>query len=361
MTGRRPRVLIRGAGLAGIAAARLLRDRGAEVLMSAPPRAAGRIVAIPIETLALAQTLFDVDIAMLQIGPMVEGRRVDWSADGTAVVPQIALACDVGDFAAALARPLRKAGCMVGGTADDDADWIIEASGRPVGSTALGGERVGQFVRVANTKFEAMTTITATPHGWIFTAPHPGGDLVALMVMPSAASAASTPDEVAERLAFVGLKVTPADIVAIDRPEPVAPRLSVPLIVANRLRVGDAALALDPLRGDGAGFALRGALLAQAVLAAVDGGRERTQCFGHYEQRLRVVFLSHLKGCSAHYRAARHAAIWKRDVAAMDRLAAQLDLGEKVPNFRLEGLHLTYFAPRSGSLCCPGTERPAAH
>ena len=68
MSRRRPRILVRGGGLAGITAAKLLRDRGADVRIVAGPRRPGRIVAIPIETLRLAADLFGLDVAALQIG-----------------------------------------------------------------------------------------------------------------------------------------------------------------------------------------------------------------------------------------------------------------------------------------------------
>src|SRR6185503_15120791 len=91
---RRPlRIRVRGSGLAALAAAKLLVDRGADVIIDAPTRRRNRIVAVAIETLALAADLFDVDPRELAIGPTVSGRRVDWSADGPGLVPQSAVVC----------------------------------------------------------------------------------------------------------------------------------------------------------------------------------------------------------------------------------------------------------------------------
>jgi flavin-dependent dehydrogenase len=296
--------------------------------------------------LALASDLFEIDIATLQIGPMVERRHVAWSAGEPSMVPQIALACDVGELAATLANQLQNVECVLGKAENNDAGWIIEAFGRPDYS-ASGGQPVGQFARIANVKFEAMTSITATSRGWIFTAPHPEGGLAVLMVAPSVADTALTADDVAERFALAGRRVSAADIIAIDRPEPIAPRLSECLIVENRVRIGDAALTIDPLRGDGVGFALRGVLLAQAVLTAIDSGQERTPLCSHYDKRLRSVFVSHLKTCSAYYRAARHATIWHSNVAAMDDLVARLDVREEA--FQSLPLPRRQLAPPSAS------------
>lgn len=336
MSRRRPRILVRGGGLAGITAAKLLHDRGADVRIVAGPRRPGRIVAIPIETLRLAADLFGVDVAALQIGPMVARRRVEWAAGRADAVPQIALVCDATDFSAILARPLRDAGCF-SGTADDDADWTLEASGRPAHDALRAGERVGQFARVAGITCDPSIAITATSAGWVFTAPHPDGGLAVLLVSPSAALAATSRDDVAERLAEAGCAASARDVAEIGAPESIAPALAQPPHAEACLAIGDAALALDPLRGDGAGFALRGALLAQAVLAAVARGEDRERCLGHYAGRLRAVFAAHLHGCVAHYGAARHAAIWRHEVAAMAALARRLAADPAPVDFRVQG------------------------
>ena len=334
------RIRVRGSGLAALTAAKLLVDRGADVIMEAPARRRTRILAVAVDTLILAAELFELDPAELAIGPTVSGRRVDWSDDGPGVVPQAALVCRADALAAVLARPLRDAGVFRDSVEESESDWTIEASGHPAAAGACGGARVGYFARIADVPPESTTSITATQDGWIFTAPHPDGGLAALVIAPTPMQAAATPDELACLLGRAGRKVPADAICEISRSEPVAPRLSASLCGAGRIVVGESALALDPLRGDGTGFALRGALLAQAVLAAIENGYGRTQCMAHYENRLRSAFLAHLRGCSAHYRAARHAAIWERDIASMDRAAAQADVGEKPFKFRLEGVSL---------------------
>lgn len=334
MTVRRTRIAIRGSGLAGVAAAKLLRDRGMDVRLGTAPQRNGRIVAIPVETLNFASSLFGFSVADLKIGTIVTGRRVDWSGDDAAVVPQIALACDAGEFAAALADRLPDR-AQIFSSAGADADWTIEASGRPIGGSAGSGSRVGQFIRIASRESPSNTTVTATLRGWTFTLPHPAGGIAALIVSPSSSLAPLTPDAVAERLTADGLTVTPADIMSLGVPASIAPRLAEPVTGEHLLRIGDAALALDPLRGDGAGFALRGALLAQSVVAAVDDSGECMAVFNHYQRRLRDVFVSHLRGCSSHYRAARNCGIWRHDILAMDRLAARMQPADGDYEFRL--------------------------
>jgi flavin-dependent dehydrogenase len=332
---RHARIVIRGSGLAGIAAAKLLHDRGMDVRLTAWPRRNDRIIAIPLETLTLASSLFGFNVAALKIGSIVTGRRVDWDGEPATVVPQTALACDAGEFTAALADRLPDQLRVLAG-ADDETDWTIEASGRSSDNPTAGGYRVGQLARIVDRDVQSITTIAATPRGWTFTLPHPAGGTAILMVTPSASMAPTTPEAAAERLTAEGLTVAAADILSLGNPQPIAPHLTQPLAAENRLRIGDAAMALDPLRGDGVGFALRGALLAQAVIAAIEAGGDRAQLFKHYNRRLGEVFVSHLRGCSSHYRAARYAEIWRADIVAMDCLSERMEPAPGGYEFRLE-------------------------
>jgi hypothetical protein len=319
--------------------AKLLLDRGAEVVIDAPAPRKRRIVSVPMETVVLAAHLFAIDLEDLKIGCVVNERRVAWSADEPNTMPQPALICDVGDLCAALARSMRNAR-VAGVVDDDDADWIVDATGRPAAPGFCGGERVGYSARIADTATESMTCITATEDGWIFTSPHPEGGLAVLLIAPSLATASPTPEGIAGWLVGAGRRIPAGAIADISRPEPVAPRLSASLCDSNRLAVGEAAVALDPLRGDGTGFAVRGALLAQAVVAAVEKQQGRSRCIAHYEKRLRDAFLGHVRGCCDHYRAARHPLIWEHEIAAMEELAARLDHGPETFDFHLAGVDL---------------------
>jgi hypothetical protein len=341
VTRRRPRILIRGGGISAIAVATLLRARGAEVRVSGRARPRGRIVAVPVETLALACDLLDVRASSLRIGPIVEYRRVGWSGGEESTVSQVALVCDAAELAALLATSLDRAGCLDHDETEDgdDADWVLEASGRPTGGVST-GERVGQFARVDRHFRQNELSVTATRSGWIFTAPHPQGGQAVLLVSPSAEVSALTEHEVAERLAEIGPRASSTQVMELGRPESVGPALAEPLWRGNSLKVGDAALALDPLRGDGIGFALRGALLAQAVLARIDGESGRADSLGYYGERLRRAFVAHVRGCRDYYRAAQCPEIWKNDIATMDAVAEQRGSPAFPLGLRLHGRNL---------------------
>jgi flavin-dependent dehydrogenase len=149
-----------------------------------------------------------------------------------------------------------------------------------------------------------------------------------LLVSPTAALCAVTSEDVVERLAGIGIRTSAGKVMEFSEPKSIAPALADPISSGKRLSVGDAALALDPLRGDGIGFALRGALLAQAVLARIDA-------------RLRRAFVSHVRGCREHYKAARNAEIWRHEVAEMDMVATGgSTAARKELAFRMQGRDL---------------------
>jgi hypothetical protein len=350
---RRLKIRVHGGGVSAIAAATLLRVRGADVRVSVPACARGRIVAIPVETLALMRDLLGIGVESLRLGRLVQLRRVDWSNSTASVVPQVALVCDTADLVAELATPLGDAGCLehddTGTNTDDDADWVIEASGRPVGGAPV-GNRVGQFARIATLPPAPQIMIAATSVGWFFAAPHPIGGTAVLLVSPTAALCAVTGEDVVDRLAGTGIRTSASEVMELSKPKSIAPALADPISSGRRLSVGDAAFALDPLRGDGVGFALRGALLAQAVVARIDAGSSsRAECLGYYNARLRRAFVSHVRGCREHYTAARHAEIWKHELAEMDmvviggRTAARKELA-----FRMQGRDLVSAAHWTG-------------
>jgi flavin-dependent dehydrogenase len=97
------------------------------------------------------------------------------------------------------------------------------------------------------------------------------------MIAPSVQHVAATPDGCADWLMRAGLAVRPETISQIGRAQPTTPFLATSLAPGHKIKAGDAALALEPLRGDGAGFALRGGLLAQAVIGAIGAAADRAR------------------------------------------------------------------------------------
>ena len=82
---------------------------------------------------------------------------------------------------------------------------------------------------------------------------------------------------------------------------PAHPRVAWPLTGSHWLACGTAALAFDPLCGDGTGHAIREAILAAAVLRAIQRGANVDELLNHYQARLVAGFKRHLSVCSEFY------------------------------------------------------------
>lgn len=82
---------------------------------------------------------------------------------------------------------------------------------------------------------------------------------------------------------------------------PCAPRIAAPLGGQGWLACGTAAMAFDPICGDGAAHAVREGILASAVIRAALSGEDVRPLLAHYENRLTAAFLKHLMHCVEFY------------------------------------------------------------
>jgi hypothetical protein len=313
---RRARVVIDGAGPAGTTLAWLLLERGADVRLHGRRPQPGRIVAVSRETLALAAELWRVAPERIAAGTWLTRRRTAWSAPSLESSPAAALACDAGHLAARFLQVLAARGLELRDeAAEQDCDWMVHAGGRPAAADACSAglrvARAGWMPGIPSGDSASMT-VAATAGGWLFGCPHPDGGFALVVVQPPPCDAGGAADALQAAVDTVwpgcGERVEPR-----GGPQPCAPLLAHPPAPRSVLRVGDAALALDALRGDGFGYAIRGALLAQAAIVAEDPPAARR----HYWGRLREVFRAHLRNCIGHYRAAWNAALWTDELARM--------------------------------------------
>jgi flavin-dependent dehydrogenase len=122
-----------------------------------------------------------------------------------------------------------------------------------------------------------------------------------------------------------------------------APALRRPACATNRLAAGGAALAFDPVCGDGTAQAMRGGLLAAATAAAIrDGLGESTAC-AYYEARLAHSFATHLAACARAYDPAIFGPTWNDEIVAI-RAAAAAHRAAPALAFGLEELQLVALA-----------------
>ncbi|MEQ8965515.1 MAG: hypothetical protein RID91_06800 [Azospirillaceae bacterium] len=296
-------IAIHGRGPAGLTAARLLARSGIEARLIGGAPAGGPVLLLNPGTCRLLCELWDLRVADLPARHRLAYRAVHPPApEPPALVEQHGLVVDGAALAAFLDD--RLAAMHPGVAREDEPDaapvgWRLLASGRALGDGAAAAEaRVERIGRAVCAAVEVApgegfrddrAVFEAVPGGWLFLlplgperallqaqreAPAPGEDPVAADLAHSRAVAAVIGD-----MAGAPARVFEA-----------MPRLARPTAGPGWLAIGDAAMGLPPVTGDGVGNGLRTAILAAAVLRALRRGEPTEAVLAHYDSRLVQAF-----------------------------------------------------------------------
>lgn len=325
------RALVLGSGVAGLTCAHLLAARAWHVDCAASRAAPGPVVIISRLNADLLLELWHADEKLFMGAHRLQGRVVQWedaAAPTHTATPAFVMPVDV--LQARLADLAREAGiCFIAPEHVDPAryDWVVHAGGREAaaGESIAFGRRRGVVVSVKLTP-RARTDralIESVPGGWLFVIPRGLGRGVLQAVFS---------DQIANpraqlRTLLAHSRVTSALVEEIvDDPAGFAamPRLAMTPCASGSIDVGDAAVALDPMSGNGVGSGLRSAILATAVLDAAAGDPMPQDCFDHYTQRLRKTMRSHVQSCVEFYGRAAHADGWRAEIGMMTEALQRL-------------------------------------
>lgn len=96
------------------------------------------------------------------------------------------------------------------------------------------------------------------------------------------------------------------------------PRIAANLCGTGWLACGTAAMAFDPLCGEGAGNAAREAILACAAVQAMVSGEAADDVLAEYSLRLRLGFLRHLENCREFYQRDGANSFWSSELALIE-------------------------------------------
>ena len=121
------------------------------------------------------------------------------------------------------------------------------------------------------------------------------------------------------------------------------PRIAESLAGPGWFACGSAALGFDPLCGEGAGHAIREAILACAGVRAILAGAAVNAVQAHYRNRLVAGFHRHLKICEDFYRSGGPGPWWQEQVAATRRgidWCESLNFAAARSEYRLNGFSL---------------------
>jgi hypothetical protein len=124
---------------------------------------------------------------------------------------------------------------------------------------------------------------------------------------------------------------------------PAYPRILSELCGSGWLACGTAAVAFDPLCGEGVANAVREAILASAVIRAAVRGADVESLLAHYDSRLMSGFLRHLQMCRHFYTTGGTGPFWSSELQLLQRgitwLSERLD-PHPPPRYRLVGFEL---------------------
>ncbi len=180
--------------------------------------------------------------------------------------------------------------------------------------------------------------VESLENGWLFLIPGAAGS-------GSLISVGAPPDAHLAQSRLVAGQV--AELTAPASEFPAYPRIVSPLAGPGWLACGSAAMAFDPICGDGTAHAVREAILASAVIRAAAEERENEPLFAHYQARLTAGFRRHLQLCLQYYKSGGEGPWWRSELAALehglewcdDKLRPAMNFQYRLEGFELSRIH----------------------
>jgi len=150
--------------------------------------------------------------------------------------------------------------------------------------------------------------VEATDSGWLFLIPQ-GARRAWLLAV------GGTPDALLGRSRLVAAQVR--DVDPVTARFETAPRMLETMAGDDWLACGTAAIAFDPICGDGTAQAAREAILAAAVIAALREGGDPAPLLGHYQSMLIAAMRRHLQISLSFYRSGGTSPWWRAQADAL--------------------------------------------
>jgi hypothetical protein len=327
---------VRGDGVAARCCAHLLQQAGIPVSLDRPSRPRLPAILLSQTALSLLRDVFG-EKELFRDMPRIPTRTVLWGqASRGQESPAVALphsAIVVSEEALLAGLPLRQIGNVSGDEADSTPlsparqGGVSEPSGRtgewrvfaspplpPESAEQRFGSRMAQASPVELRSEEPGCWVESTEEGWLFLISS-GAEGWLLSVGAGTVAQLEQSRLIAKQIERVG--ETRGEF-------PAYPRIASPLAgkcgeAEPWLACGTAALAFDPICGDGTAHALREAILAAAVIRAIAAGRSADQVLAHYESRLTAAFQRHLAHCASFYRTGGRSRWWNGELEALGR------------------------------------------
>jgi len=333
-------VLIRGGGVSVATAHRLLRCEAFEMAGAGefvPPPAP--VIMLSESALGLLRDIFERPTLFCD-KVAVERRIVAWGDGQPAILPHSAIILSGAELSVELAMP------ALAIAPDDEIFFTLHGvSPFPDESRRFFGHRTAMAASIdlCPRADERACHVEAVASGWLFLIPC--GPRKAWLL-----GVGDTLDVLLAQSRLVSAQVDAVGPVAARFET--APRMLDALAGPDWLACGTAAVAFDPICGDGTAQSARAALLAAAVIAGIreSGGddRARTALLGHYRSMLLAAMRRHLQISLPFYRSGGTSPWWREQAAAAaegyDWCTAQLARMPE-PAFVLRGTRLVRREP----------------
>jgi hypothetical protein len=303
----RRKVEIRGGGIAALCCARLLATRGLDIRYSTLSGTTGPTLLINGSTQKLMCDVFQSEPADLFAGSVIVQKRVVlWGgADKRVELPHFGMVVDESTLVRRLAQrtPFRS-------EESSTPDWVIYASAKAVTEQKFRfGSRVATLtsVQLANAGSDSCW-MESLDEGWLFLVPVGIGT-------GSLISVGAGPERLLAGSRLVTQQIT--HINKIGNQVPSSPAILEHLSGSDWLACGGAGVRFDPICGEGAGHAVREAILASAVIRSGSGIGASASVLNHYESRVLGGFLRHLNLCKQFYESGGDGVWWRAEAKSL--------------------------------------------
>jgi hypothetical protein len=336
------RIDIAGRGVAAAVSGLMAARAGHHVSVELASDIPERIVAIPRATVDLIEELTGVSIAKVLPSRWLRKRYVAWDDQRFSVMPHETLAFDAQALANVISNRIEKLAPESAISPNNISRyWKLVAGGRGTSaSRIIAGARhaaTGWVAQLPGLDESAML-VASVPQGWLVACPHPTGGISLATVNP--ATEKLTPhDALLQAVDHIWRDGTVKVEMRCNRWVSAAPSFEPACVSTTQIAVGEAAITFDPILGDGVGHAIRSALLARSVMAAIASGANERDCLAHYRSRLAHAFVQHLRNSAAHYGVAWNFAVWREEITLMQKSAGAMPFLDPLA-LRLEGSKL---------------------
>jgi len=286
----REEIVIQGAGVAACCCASLLSKAGHRVFLDQSERIGTPVLLLSEQTQLLLRDVFGHP-QLFDGATKISKRVVSWGQEPV-TFPHAGL---VLPEALLLSRLWPKVEVESGGCSQPD-HWTVCCTRQPLGSLSqreFGSRMASTYsVELSASTSDDSCWVEAVRDGWLFLIPCGEGFGSLISVGKTAETLLGQSKLVAQEVFRVG---------EVSGSFPAHPRIAQSLFAGRSILCGTAAVAFDPIAGEGAGHAMRQGILASAVIRAAGNGGTEEDLLKHYSNRILSGFCRHLEESSRYY------------------------------------------------------------